>query len=132
MSSQLILAHPARKHQHQCLHPSANAGADMALLSALPVQSKQFFPRDGSKATPPHPSTDFRWKDYCPMAFRQLREVFNIEAAEYVKSICGAQAHPHRILLWICLSSLCILVDKRTLTAGEGGHEIQQERETGQ
>ncbi|EIE18182.1 PIP5K-domain-containing protein [Coccomyxa subellipsoidea C-169] len=53
---------------------------------------KQFFPRDGSKATPPHPSTDFRWKDYCPMAFRQLREVFNIEAAEYMKSICGDQA----------------------------------------
>ncbi|CAL8463328.1 g2862 [Coccomyxa elongata] len=53
---------------------------------------KQFFPRDGSKATPPHPSMDFWWKDYCPMAFRQLREVFNIEAAEYMKSICGDQA----------------------------------------
>lgn len=54
------------------------------------VQLKEFFPRDGSTATPPHPSADFRWKDYCPMAFGKLREVFNIEAAEFMKSICGA------------------------------------------
>ncbi|KAK9815279.1 hypothetical protein WJX72_000998 [[Myrmecia] bisecta] len=56
------------------------------------LKVKQFFPRDGSKATPPHPSADFRWKDYCPMAFRKLREVFNIDAAEYMLSICGDQA----------------------------------------
>ncbi|KAK9800236.1 hypothetical protein WJX73_003652 [Symbiochloris irregularis] len=47
------------------------------------------FPRDGSKATPPHPSGDFKWKDYCPLAFRQLREVFSIDAAQYMTSICG-------------------------------------------
>ena len=52
-------------------------------------QVKQLFPRDGSKATPPHPSADFKWKDYCPMAFRQLREVFNIDPGDYMLSICG-------------------------------------------
>ncbi len=54
------------------------------------LQVKQLFPRDGSKATPPHPSADFKWKDYCPMAFRQLREVFNIDAGDYMLSVCGA------------------------------------------
>jgi 1-phosphatidylinositol-4-phosphate 5-kinase len=28
------------------------------------------FPPEGSKVTPPHSSSDFRWKDYCPMVFR--------------------------------------------------------------
>ena len=58
------------------------------------MQLKAFFPRDGSAETPPHPSADFRWKDYCPMAFGKLREVFHIEAAEFMKSICGASAQP--------------------------------------
>uniref|UniRef100_A0A2P2JQP2 Phosphatidylinositol-4-phosphate 5-kinase family protein n=1 Tax=Rhizophora mucronata TaxID=61149 RepID=A0A2P2JQP2_RHIMU len=29
-----------------------------------------YFPRKGSKFTPPHYSIDFHWKDYCPMVFR--------------------------------------------------------------
>lgn len=28
------------------------------------------FPPEGSRFTPPHRATDFRWKDYCPMVFR--------------------------------------------------------------
>lgn len=28
------------------------------------------FPSEGSKITPPHPSAEFRWKDYCPVVFR--------------------------------------------------------------
>ncbi|KAH8505720.1 hypothetical protein H0E87_012799 [Populus deltoides] len=30
------------------------------------------FPKDGSQLTPPHQSEDFKWKDYCPMVFRQI------------------------------------------------------------
>jgi hypothetical protein len=30
------------------------------------------FPPAGSKLTPPHQSSEFRWKDYCPMVFRWL------------------------------------------------------------
>lgn len=60
--------------------------------SVFSEKVKQLFPRDGSKATPPHPSADFKWKDYCPMAFRQLREVFNIDPGDYMLSICGDQA----------------------------------------
>ncbi|MED6206994.1 hypothetical protein PIB30_031670 [Stylosanthes scabra] len=50
---------------------------------------RMFFPRDGSKLTPPHCSIDFYWKDYCPMVFRNLREMFKLDAADYMMSICG-------------------------------------------
>lgn len=52
----------------------------------------QRFPREGSKGTPVHPSNDFKWKDYCPVAFRKLREIFGIDAGDYVASLCGDQA----------------------------------------
>ncbi|CAF2102399.1 BnaA05g28620D [Brassica napus] len=47
------------------------------------------FPRAGSAMTPPHHSEDFKWKDYCPMVFRNLREMFKMDAADYMMSICG-------------------------------------------
>ncbi|KAJ1418925.1 Phosphatidylinositol-4-phosphate 5-kinase, core [Sesbania bispinosa] len=50
------------------------------------------FPRQGSQLTPTHQSEDFRWKDYCPMVFRNLREMFKIDAADYMISICGNDA----------------------------------------
>ncbi|GAB2271556.1 Phosphatidylinositol 4-phosphate 5-kinase 1 [Dionaea muscipula] len=50
------------------------------------------FPPEGSKLTPPHQSTEFRWKDYCPMVFRHLRELFQIDPAEYMMAICGFDA----------------------------------------
>ncbi|XP_010547556.1 PREDICTED: phosphatidylinositol 4-phosphate 5-kinase 7 [Tarenaya hassleriana] len=50
---------------------------------------RMFFPREGSQFTPPHKSIDFYWKDYCPMVFRNLREMFKLDAAEYMMSICG-------------------------------------------
>lgn len=50
------------------------------------------FPRSGSEVTPPHPSKDFKWKDYCPCAFRLLRRTFGMDSSEYLLSICGDQA----------------------------------------
>ncbi|XLU47010.1 hypothetical protein S245_041824 [Arachis hypogaea] len=50
------------------------------------------FPKEGSQLTPPHQSDDFKWKDYCPMVFRNLRELFKIDAADYMMSICGNDA----------------------------------------
>ncbi|KAJ7946634.1 Phosphatidylinositol-4-phosphate 5-kinase family protein [Quillaja saponaria] len=50
---------------------------------------RMYFPRKGSQFTPPHYSIDFHWKDYCPMVFRNLREMFKLDAAEYMMSICG-------------------------------------------
>ncbi|XP_058191801.1 phosphatidylinositol 4-phosphate 5-kinase 8 isoform X2 [Rhododendron vialii] len=50
---------------------------------------QMYFPRKGSQFTPSHHSIDFYWKDYCPMVFRNLREMFKLDAAEYMMSICG-------------------------------------------
>ncbi|CAI9114642.1 OLC1v1015407C1 [Oldenlandia corymbosa var. corymbosa] len=50
------------------------------------------FPPEGSKNTPPHQSTDFRWKDYCPMVFRHLRQLFQVDPADYMLAICGNDA----------------------------------------
>ncbi|XP_010527040.1 PREDICTED: phosphatidylinositol 4-phosphate 5-kinase 3 isoform X2 [Tarenaya hassleriana] len=50
------------------------------------------FPPEGSKSTPPHQSVEFRWKDYCPMVFRHLRELFAIDPADYMLAICGNES----------------------------------------
>ncbi|KAJ3672951.1 hypothetical protein LUZ60_006325 [Juncus effusus] len=50
---------------------------------------RMYFPREGTQFTPPHHSINFAWKDYCPMVFRNLREMFRIDAADYMMSICG-------------------------------------------
>ncbi|KAL9268014.1 Phosphatidylinositol 4-phosphate 5-kinase 4-like protein, partial [Drosera capensis] len=50
------------------------------------------FPPEGSKYTPPHSSTEFKWKDYCPLVFRALRKLFKVDAADYMLSICGNKA----------------------------------------
>ncbi|KAF6155307.1 hypothetical protein GIB67_019833 [Kingdonia uniflora] len=50
------------------------------------------FPPEGSKQTPPHQSSDFKWKDYCPLVFRTLRKLFKVDAADYMISICGNDA----------------------------------------
>uniref|UniRef100_A0ACD5Y3I6 Uncharacterized protein n=1 Tax=Avena sativa TaxID=4498 RepID=A0ACD5Y3I6_AVESA len=50
------------------------------------------FPPAGSKLTPPHPSPEFRWKDYCPMVFRHMRKLFAIDPADYMLAICGDDA----------------------------------------
>ncbi|KAL0438041.1 UNVERIFIED_CONTAM: Phosphatidylinositol 4-phosphate 5-kinase [Sesamum latifolium] len=50
------------------------------------------FPPEGSKITPPHQSGEFRWKDYCPVVFRHLRELFQVDPADYMLAICGNDA----------------------------------------
>ncbi|XP_015902029.2 phosphatidylinositol 4-phosphate 5-kinase 1 [Ziziphus jujuba] len=50
------------------------------------------FPPEGSNKTPPHQSIEFRWKDYCPMVFRHLRELFQVDPADYMLAICGNDA----------------------------------------
>ncbi|OAY72854.1 Phosphatidylinositol 4-phosphate 5-kinase 4 [Ananas comosus] len=50
------------------------------------------FPPEGTKQTPPHQSCDFRWKDYCPLVFRTLRKLFQVDPGDYMISICGNDA----------------------------------------
>lgn len=53
---------------------------------------KVAFPHEGSRETPPHKFSDFRWKDYCPKVFEKLRSLFVVDPGEYMLSICGEQA----------------------------------------
>ena len=80
------------------------------------------FPPEGTKYTPPHQSSEFKWKDYCPLvfrwenitltslfsshwcclflqhviliylSFRSLRKLFKVDPADYMLSICGNDA----------------------------------------
>jgi 1-phosphatidylinositol-4-phosphate 5-kinase len=69
--------------------PASKMGLEKEHFSA---KVKVAFPREGSRETPPHPNSDFRWKDYCPMVFRKLRSLFVVDPGEYMLSICGEQA----------------------------------------
>ncbi|XP_071690172.1 phosphatidylinositol 4-phosphate 5-kinase 6-like [Rutidosis leptorrhynchoides] len=62
--------------------------------TAFDTQQKLWtkFPPEGSKHTPPHQSCEFKWKDYCPLVFRTLRKLFNVDPADYMLSICGNDA----------------------------------------
>eukprot|EP00210_Caulerpa_lentillifera_P002864 g2735.t1 len=55
-------------------------------------KSKIMFPRRGSQHTPPHMSNDFKWKDYAPMVFKELRKEFGVDPADYLISLCGNHA----------------------------------------
>ncbi|KAL9229109.1 hypothetical protein vseg_004616 [Gypsophila vaccaria] len=50
------------------------------------------FPSEGSKLTPTHKSTEFWWKNYCPVVFRHLRDLFQVDPADYMLAICGNDA----------------------------------------
>ena len=45
-----------------------------------------------SETTPPHAASDFKWKDYSPLVFRQLRERFGIDAGSYLLSLCKMES----------------------------------------
>ncbi|KAF1868844.1 hypothetical protein Lal_00048123 [Lupinus albus] len=50
------------------------------------------FPPEGSKNTPPHQTAEFKWKDYCPVVFRHLRKLFQVDPGDYMSAICGNDA----------------------------------------
>lgn len=52
---------------------------------------KYDFPQAGSpeNKTPPHKMRDFKFKDYAPEIFAQLRDWFGLDPMEYLESLCG-------------------------------------------
>ncbi len=54
-------------------------------------EMKYFFPKTGSSKTPAHKARDFRFKDYHPQVFRNIREHFGIDAAEYTMTVTDNQ-----------------------------------------
>eukprot|EP01084_Bolivina_argentea_P042277 77980_1 len=63
---------------------------DDRLIESEFLETKKYkFPSSGSETTPAHQMSDFKFKDYCPQIFRQLREWFRISTQEYLVTICG-------------------------------------------
>nr|DAD42749.1 TPA_asm: hypothetical protein HUJ06_000979 [Nelumbo nucifera] len=79
--------------RHSVGRPAPNASLDLK-ASAFDPKEKVWtkFPPEGSKHTPPHQSSEFKWKDYCPVVFRTLRKLFKVDPADYMISICGNDA----------------------------------------
>ena len=49
---------------------------------------KTEFPQEGSESTPGHKYNDFKFKSYSPIAFRHLRDHFNIAPQDFISSLC--------------------------------------------
>ncbi|KAJ9180989.1 hypothetical protein P3X46_009166 [Hevea brasiliensis] len=79
--------------RHSVGRPAPVASLDLK-ASAFDPKEKVWtrFPSEGTKHTPPHQSSEFKWKDYCPLVFRTLRKLFKVDPADYMLSICGNDA----------------------------------------
>ncbi|GAV61641.1 PIP5K domain-containing protein/MORN domain-containing protein [Cephalotus follicularis] len=79
--------------RHSVGRPAPAASLDLK-ASAFDPKEKVWtrFPPGGTKYTPPHQSSEFKWKDYCPLVFRTLRKLFKVDPADYMLSICGNDA----------------------------------------
>ena len=44
---------------------------------------------EGGPETQAHKTPSFKFKDYCPLVFRHLREKFQIDPADYMVSLCN-------------------------------------------
>lgn len=80
-----------RQLQMGIMYSVAQAGLGGAsyVLSAEDFRSEsiQYFPAGSAGETPA-----FKWKDYAPRAFQQLREMFGIDSADYLVSLTGGPA----------------------------------------
>jgi len=86
LNLQLGIRYSVSKIMNGPKEPLSDKHFDKSLCEEL------YFPKEGSSITPPHNGTDFKWKDYCPMVWRHLREKFECDPGDYMLSICGAKA----------------------------------------
>eukprot|EP00282_Hemiselmis_andersenii_P039197 CAMPEP_0169445084 /NCGR_PEP_ID=MMETSP1042-20121227/10255_1 /TAXON_ID=464988 /ORGANISM="Hemiselmis andersenii, Strain CCMP1180" /LENGTH=722 /DNA_ID=CAMNT_0009556465 /DNA_START=151 /DNA_END=2316 /DNA_ORIENTATION=- len=49
------------------------------------------FPAGGGPTTPPHDGPSFKFKDYAPIIFSNLREMFSIDTADYLVALCNTR-----------------------------------------
>ncbi|KAK3750585.1 hypothetical protein QZH41_018192, partial [Actinostola sp. cb2023] len=48
-----------------------------------------WFPSEGTKSTPSHKFSDFKFKSYAPVAYRFFRELFSMKADDFMMSLCN-------------------------------------------
>ncbi|KAL5962393.1 Phosphatidylinositol 4-phosphate 5-kinase type-1 alpha [Taenia solium] len=49
------------------------------------------FPRSGTKTTPAHGLSDFRFRTFAPVAFRSFRDQFQLDIRDYLHSLCSQE-----------------------------------------
>ncbi|KAJ7382233.1 Phosphatidylinositol 4-phosphate 5-kinase type-1 beta [Desmophyllum pertusum] len=85
--------------QHLCQLFNWEIGFTVGRLSAKPdrdvlmqdfaVVETVLFPSDGTRETPSHRFSDFKFKTYSPVAFRYFRDLFGMNPAEFMMALCN-------------------------------------------
>ncbi|XP_025835224.1 phosphatidylinositol 4-phosphate 5-kinase type-1 alpha-like [Agrilus planipennis] len=62
---------------------------DLLMQDFMTVETTTF-PSEGSSHTPAHHYSEFKFKNYAPIAFRYFRELFGIQPDDFLMSMCSA------------------------------------------
>uniref|UniRef100_A0AAR5NWI5 PIPK domain-containing protein n=1 Tax=Dendroctonus ponderosae TaxID=77166 RepID=A0AAR5NWI5_DENPD len=60
---------------------------DLLMQDFMTVETTNF-PSEGSNHTPAHHYSDFKYKNYAPIAFRYFRDLFGIQPDDFLMSMC--------------------------------------------
>ncbi|KAF3439917.1 hypothetical protein FNV43_RR18195 [Rhamnella rubrinervis] len=61
----------------------------------------------------PHNTTHYQWKDYCPAVFRHIRQIGNIDFADYMPSVCCGETLSAVFAPGKCSSPIFLSMDDR-------------------
>ncbi|XP_015768617.1 PREDICTED: phosphatidylinositol 4-phosphate 5-kinase type-1 alpha-like [Acropora digitifera] len=67
---------------------SAKPDRDVLMQDFAEVETVSF-PSDGTRETPSHRFSDFKFKTYSPVAFRYFRDLFGMNPAEFMMALCN-------------------------------------------
>lgn len=62
---------------------------DLLMQDFMTVETTNF-PSEGSNHTPAHHYSDFKYKNYAPIAFRYFRDLFGIQPDDFLMSMCDS------------------------------------------
>ncbi|XP_033209411.1 phosphatidylinositol 4-phosphate 5-kinase type-1 alpha-like isoform X5 [Belonocnema kinseyi] len=62
---------------------------DLLMQDFMTVETTNF-PHEGSNHTPAHHYSEFKFKNYAPIAFRYFRDLFGIQPDDFLMSMCSA------------------------------------------
>ncbi|XP_061940139.1 phosphatidylinositol 4-phosphate 5-kinase type-1 beta isoform X14 [Apis cerana] len=62
---------------------------DLLMQDFMTVETTNF-PSEGSNHTPAHHFSEFKFKNYAPIAFRYFRDLFGIQPDDFLMSMCSA------------------------------------------
>ncbi|XP_050301186.1 phosphatidylinositol 4-phosphate 5-kinase type-1 alpha isoform X13 [Anthonomus grandis grandis] len=62
---------------------------DLLMQDFMTVETTNF-PNEGSNHTPAHHFSDFKYKNYAPIAFRYFRDLFGIQPDDFLMSMCDS------------------------------------------